>query len=65
MMNALRLNNGIATTLFSERTGLPFSAISNTLDKAKQKGLLQQDENIIQTTPQGRLFLNELLTMFL
>lgn len=65
MMNALRLNNGITTTLFSERTGLPYSVISNTIDRARQKGLLQQDENIIQTTQQGRLFLNELLTMFL
>jgi putative oxygen-independent coproporphyrinogen III oxidase len=65
MMNALRLNAGFPTALFTERTGLPVNLITRELDAAEAKGLLQRDLSHIQPTARGRLFLNELLQGFL
>ncbi len=65
MMNALRLTDGFQTALFVERTGLPISAIARECDAAEAKGLLKRDHLHIAPTAQGRLFLNDLLAMFL
>jgi oxygen-independent coproporphyrinogen-3 oxidase len=65
MLNALRLNEGFSTTLFSERTGLPINAIAQPLREAERRGLLTRDASRIQPTAQGSLFLNELLELFL
>jgi oxygen-independent coproporphyrinogen-3 oxidase len=65
MLNALRLTNGFSASLFTERTGLPISAISRQLDAAEERGLLQRDHLHIQPTRKGQLFLNDLLEMFL
>jgi oxygen-independent coproporphyrinogen-3 oxidase len=64
MLNALRLVEGFPLTLFSERTGLPLSAIATQLDEAERKGLLQRDWQRVQPTERGRLFLNDLLAIF-
>ncbi len=64
MMNALRLNQGIALTLFEERTGLNQSTIATQLSSLKQKGLLEPNHNAIIPSPTGRLFLNTLLENF-
>ncbi len=65
MLNALRLTNGFAASLFTERTGLPITAISRQLDDAEARGLIARDVKHIQPTAKGQLFLNDLLEMFL
>ncbi|MDQ7074296.1 MAG: radical SAM family heme chaperone HemW [Gammaproteobacteria bacterium] len=65
MMNALRLNEGVASALFLERTGLPLSIIAEPLQQAVDKGLLHWDHREIKATELGRRFLNDLLGMFL
>ena len=65
MMNALRLHNGVETELFSRYTGLPLSVIEQQLKALRQQGLLAEQQQIIAPSPQGRLFLNDLLERFL
>ena len=65
MMNALRLNDGFASELFSERTSLPLLLIRRELDEAERRGLLRQDGKQIAPTELGRRFLNDLLELFL
>ncbi|MDR2220217.1 MAG: radical SAM family heme chaperone HemW [Methylobacillus sp.] len=65
MMNALRLTEGFEKSLFEERTGLPFSAVSEPLREAEAMGLIRQDATKIAPTLRGQRYLNELLQMFL
>ena len=64
-LNALRLTDGFPPSLFTERTGLPFSALEAGLQEAENKGLLERDWQRIRPSARGRLFLNELLERFL
>lgn len=65
MLNALRLSDGVASKLFSARTGLPLNSITPQLTKARELGLLESDARVLRPTQQGRLFLNDLLGLFL
>ncbi len=65
MLNALRLSEGFPLTMFVERTGLPLTAITATLDRAEAKGLITRDHVRAKPTELGRRFLNDLLEMFL
>ena len=65
MMNALRLDEGFAVALFTERTGLPISTASKGLEEAEAKGLITRDHERIRPTERGRRFLNDLLELFL
>ncbi len=65
MMNALRLIDGIETDLFSLHTGLPIEILSRQRQLASDKGWLTADDHRIKPTPQGLLFLNDLLELFL
>ncbi len=65
MLNALRLTSGFAVSLFTERTGLPITAISRQLDEAEKHGLIVRDIKQVHPTEKGQLFLNDLLEMFL
>lgn len=65
MMNALRLREGIPAPLFEERTGLPLAVLAERLALAREQGLLEEDGARLRATPQGRRFLNELLTLFI
>ena len=65
MLNGLRLTNGFAVSLFTERTGLPITAISRQLDEAEKRGLLTRDIKQIKPTSKGQMFLNDLLEIFL
>jgi oxygen-independent coproporphyrinogen-3 oxidase len=65
MLNALRLLEGFEVKLFTERTGLPLSAVEPQLQRAEEKALLERDWQRIRPTERGRLFLNELLELFL
>ena len=57
MMNALRLNDGFAAELFTERTSLPLLLIRSELEQAEQRGLLLRDMQRIAPTELGRRFL--------
>ena len=65
MMNALRLTEGFETRLFSERTGLAISHVTRALDAAEARGLVERTLTHTRPTMRGRLFLNDLLQMFL
>lgn len=65
MLNALRLTNGVPLSLFTERTGLSVSALKPTLEKAIALKLLEDNQERLQPTAHGRLFLNELTGLFL
>jgi putative oxygen-independent coproporphyrinogen III oxidase len=64
-LNALRLTDGFPPSLFAERTGLPLQALEAGLQEAEKKGLLERDWRRIRPSARGRLFLNELLELFL
>ena len=65
MLNALRLVEGVPTSMFAERTGLSIAQVSARLLAAEQKGLLQTDPARIAPSPLGQRFLNDLQAMFL
>jgi oxygen-independent coproporphyrinogen-3 oxidase len=65
MLNALRLIEGFPVELFEQRTGLSPLGIHRKLESAEQRGLLERDLKRIKPSPRGRLFLNELLQIFL
>jgi len=65
MLNALRLRDGFDRGLFTQRTGLPTSAIDATLDEAQRRGLLQLQATQVRPTPRGFDFLSDLQAMFL
>jgi putative oxygen-independent coproporphyrinogen III oxidase len=65
MLNTLRLSDGVDTNTFSERTGLPLSAISKGLTEACKKGLLDENPNKLKATDQGLRYLNNLQEIFL
>jgi len=65
MLNALRLIDGFPTTLFTERTGLPITLLEPQLKAAEDRQLIERDWQRIRPSVRGRLFLNELLELFL
>lgn len=65
MMNALRLNQGVPTALFEERTGLPPGMCNAAFGRARELGLLETDTMRLRPTLRGRRFLNDLLELFL
>jgi putative oxygen-independent coproporphyrinogen III oxidase len=65
MMNALRLIDGFAPSLFEERTGLSLMAVEDGLRKAEAEGLLVRSADRIAPTLLGQRFLNRLIGQFL
>jgi oxygen-independent coproporphyrinogen-3 oxidase len=65
MMNALRLCDGFALRLFTERTGLPLATIEKSALAARREGLLEIAEGQARPTLKGQRFLNRLLLLFL
>jgi coproporphyrinogen III oxidase-like Fe-S oxidoreductase len=65
MLNALRLVDGFALDLFTQRTGLPVTAITAELDRAEKDGLVERTHAHVRPTARGRRFLNELMQRFL
>ncbi|MCB1802734.1 MAG: radical SAM family heme chaperone HemW [Gammaproteobacteria bacterium] len=64
MLNALRMNEGVAASWFTARTGLPGTAVSTPIAQARARGLLDPDPLWIRPTPLGQRFLNDLLVLF-
>jgi oxygen-independent coproporphyrinogen-3 oxidase len=72
MLNALRLNDGFTGEQYRRRTGLELRNLEETLNRARERGLLEQyatagDETGSQwrATDLGRRFLNDLQASFL
>ncbi len=65
MMNALRLQRGVAASLYPQRTGLTLPSLAAICEPLQQKGLMVKSTDRIATTSQGFLFLNDVLADFL
>jgi len=65
MLNAMRLRHGFGLRDFSERTGLPLSAITPALERAQAQGLLELDFARVRPTTRGFDFLSDLQALFL
>ena len=65
MLNALRLYDGVSIDLFEQRTGLSLQQLQKPLTLARGKGLLMDNPDRLAPSAQGRLFLNDLLELFL
>ena len=65
LMNALRLTHGVPSRLYNERTGLALEGLALARMEAQRRGLLEKDPNLLKATPEGQLFLNDLLQYFL
>jgi oxygen-independent coproporphyrinogen-3 oxidase len=67
MLNALRLREGFELSRFTERTGLPLSAIEAALAQAQVRGLVARDEaaGTVRATARGFDFLSDLQALFL
>jgi oxygen-independent coproporphyrinogen-3 oxidase len=64
MMNALRLTEGVPSSFFEERTGLPLADIQTSLTRLQQQQLLSEIPTQIKTTTLGQRFLNVVLERF-
>ena len=65
MLNALRLREGFKLQDFTEKTGLPITAIQQGLEEAERKGLIERDFVRVKPTERGFDFLNDLQSLFL
>jgi oxygen-independent coproporphyrinogen-3 oxidase len=65
MLNALRLKQGFSLADFTERTGLPITAIQRPLAEAEQRGLVERDLQRVWPTARGFDFLSDLQALFL
>jgi oxygen-independent coproporphyrinogen-3 oxidase len=62
-MNALRLTDGVTMDVWTAYTGQPQDVLLSRLQSAYEKGLLMEMPEKLRASPQGLLFLNELLTL--
>jgi oxygen-independent coproporphyrinogen-3 oxidase len=65
MLNALRLREGFELARFTERTGMPPSAIESTLAEAQRRGWIERDGARVRPTVRGFDFLSDLQALFL
>ncbi|MCE3027916.1 radical SAM family heme chaperone HemW [Salinicola sp. DM10] len=63
LMNALRLTQGVDLADWQNHTGRALSELTPRLAVARQRGLLVDSPSRLQATPQGLLFLNDLLAL--
>jgi len=64
LLNALRLNAGVAAALFEQRTALSLQRVAGPLARARELGLLVADPAQLRATARGLRFLNDLLALF-
>ncbi|WP_288064568.1 radical SAM family heme chaperone HemW [Rodentibacter caecimuris] len=64
-MNRFRLLEAVPKREFEYYTGLPQSAVKNRIDFALKQNYIVETDTSWQITEHGKLFLNELLTLFL
>jgi oxygen-independent coproporphyrinogen-3 oxidase len=61
----LRLRHGFSLADFTDRTGLPVTAIQAALAQAEAKGLITRDFQRVVPTELGFDFLSDLQSLFL
>jgi putative oxygen-independent coproporphyrinogen III oxidase len=64
MMNALRLVEGVSSAYFTERTGLAFDVINETVQQLRREKLLVDLPDQLKCTELGFNYLNEVLARF-
>jgi oxygen-independent coproporphyrinogen-3 oxidase len=64
LMNALRLPDGVARALFTERTGLVLEPLEAPIAEATRRGWLVPDAGRLAPTPAGLESLNAMLRLF-
>ncbi|WP_347330713.1 radical SAM family heme chaperone HemW [Marinimicrobium locisalis] len=64
LLNALRLNEGVPSAQFTERTGLAMTALQPQWQALEEKGLVRPYRERLVTTELGRRFLNDVLAAF-
>lgn len=65
MLNALRLHDGVAWSMFSARTGLGYDDIAVQVSQLIAQGLLVDNMERLQPTLLGQRYLNQILRAFL
>ncbi|HEY8940858.1 MAG TPA: radical SAM family heme chaperone HemW [Cellvibrio sp.] len=65
MMNALRLNGGVAMDYFHQRTGQGWALLEDSWAKLEAQGLVEKYDGYIRPTILGRRFLNRVLQAFI
>jgi oxygen-independent coproporphyrinogen-3 oxidase len=65
MLNALRLIDGFALSMFEARTGLPRATIADELRKARDAGWIAIDGDHVRPTELGQRFGNDVIGLFL
>jgi putative oxygen-independent coproporphyrinogen III oxidase len=65
MLNALRLNEGFDVETFESRTGLSKGDIASTIATARERGLLDVENDRIGASEFGQRFLNDTIALFL
>lgn len=64
-INTLRLTEGMPLAHFTSTTGLPRTTLEPTLSRLMQQNLLEIEDGRLRTTPQGFLYLNDILAEWL
>lgn len=62
-MNALRLVEGVPLSTWKAHTGRESRVLLDRLGAAREKGLLVEDVDWLRASPQGLLFLNDVLAL--
>ena len=65
MLNALRLREGVETSLFQQSTGLAPECMHNTWRRLQAQGLMVEGDDRLQTTELGWRFLNTVIEAFM
>lgn len=65
LLNTLRLQEGVPTTLLGRRTGRSFTDVEAVWSTLTQKGLVTHGDQRLSTTPLGYRFLNDVIGAFL
>jgi len=65
MLNALRLREGVETSLFQQSTGLAPKCMHNTWRRLQAQGLMVEGDDRLQTTELGWRFLNTVIESFM
>ncbi len=65
MMNALRLNDGVAKAYFAQRTGQDWALLADSWRALEGQGLVEHVDGNIRPTLLGRRFLNRVLQAFI
>ena len=65
MLNALRLREGVETSLFQQSTGLASECMQTTWRRLQAQGLMVEGNDRLQTTDLGWRFLNTVIEAFM